>query len=250
MGPGHILFAHCFLDHRRAHAEDRCILRGGSPVESGAGCESCSGPLPHSVTGAACCCRDAKNRPSRSPTGSRHPAPGASGRSSAQRAVAAARTHTPESGPSSRVQIRTCGDKCPNATKPGRSRSSHRSGGCGRSHRCSVTRRLGMTGIFLSALASPARRVSAPRSAVATYLERELGFGRLVDYGVIVPRLQQLYEWSAHGVGSAGTARRLRRYRVSWAPGRGGLARRSRGPAWRAPSTRSRVGPGRRTCRP
>ena len=26
----------------------------------------------------------------------------------------------------------------------------------------------------------------------------ELSFGRLLDFGVIVPRLQQLYEWSAH----------------------------------------------------
>jgi hypothetical protein len=25
----------------------------------------------------------------------------------------------------------------------------------------------------------------------------ELGFGRLLDYGVIMPRLQRLYEWSA-----------------------------------------------------
>jgi hypothetical protein len=33
---------------------------------------------------------------------------------------------------------------------------------------------------------------------VGQYLSNELGFGRLLDFGVIVPRLQQLYEWSAH----------------------------------------------------
>jgi hypothetical protein len=32
---------------------------------------------------------------------------------------------------------------------------------------------------------------------VGSYLSDELSFGRLLDYGVIVPRLQQLYEWSA-----------------------------------------------------
>ena len=29
------------------------------------------------------------------------------------------------------------------------------------------------------------------------YLSDELSFGRLLDFGVILPRLQQLYEWSA-----------------------------------------------------
>jgi hypothetical protein len=42
------------------------------------------------------------------------------------------------------------------------------------------------------------------RDGVATYLDAELGFGQLVDYGVIVPRLQQLYEWSAHELGAPG----------------------------------------------
>ena len=32
----------------------------------------------------------------------------------------------------------------------------------------------------------------------------ELGFGRLLDYGLIVPRLQQLYEWSAHELAEPG----------------------------------------------
>jgi deazaflavin-dependent oxidoreductase (nitroreductase family) len=42
------------------------------------------------------------------------------------------------------------------------------------------------------------------RDDVATYLDAELGFGRLVDYGVIVPRLQQLYVWSARELGAPG----------------------------------------------
>ena len=61
--------------------------------------------------------------------------------------------------------------------------------------------RLGMTGIFLS-LSRVLPAEYPLRDGVATYLERELGFGRLVDYGVIVPRLQQLYEWSAQELGA------------------------------------------------
>jgi hypothetical protein len=45
----------------------------------------------------------------------------------------------------------------------------------------------------------PYRRAAALTGEVSNYLSNELGFGRLLDYGVIVPRLQQLYEWSAHG---------------------------------------------------
>jgi deazaflavin-dependent oxidoreductase (nitroreductase family) len=61
--------------------------------------------------------------------------------------------------------------------------------------------RLGMTGIFLS-LSRVLPAEYPLRDGVSTYLERELGFGRLVDYGVIVPRLQQLYEWSAQELGA------------------------------------------------
>ena len=39
---------------------------------------------------------------------------------------------------------------------------------------------------------------------VGSYLSDELGFGRLLDFGVIVPRLQQIYEWSAHELGEPG----------------------------------------------
>jgi hypothetical protein len=57
--------------------------------------------------------------------------------------------------------------------------------------------RFGMTGIFLQI-----SRVVPDRyplnDPVSSYLADELGFGRLLDFGIIVPRLQQLYEWSAH----------------------------------------------------
>lgn len=56
--------------------------------------------------------------------------------------------------------------------------------------------RLGMAGAFLSL-----RRVlpdSYPLDGeVATYLAAENRLGRMLDYGVIAPRLQALYEWSA-----------------------------------------------------
>jgi len=42
------------------------------------------------------------------------------------------------------------------------------------------------------------------RGSVQSYLGAELSFGRLVDYGMIVPRLQQLYEWSAHELAAPG----------------------------------------------
>jgi hypothetical protein len=32
---------------------------------------------------------------------------------------------------------------------------------------------------------------------IRTYVEAENSLGRLLDYGVILPRLQMLYEWSA-----------------------------------------------------
>ena len=56
--------------------------------------------------------------------------------------------------------------------------------------------RLGMAGVFLSL-----RRVLPNRypldSAVELYLAEEQRLGRMLDYAVIVPRLQRLYEWSA-----------------------------------------------------
>jgi len=56
--------------------------------------------------------------------------------------------------------------------------------------------RLGMTGIFLQ-LSRILPDEYPLRDGVGFYLDAELGFGRLVDFGVIVPRFQQLYEWSA-----------------------------------------------------
>ena len=56
--------------------------------------------------------------------------------------------------------------------------------------------RLGMAGAFLSL-----SRILPVRYPVAddlrTYVEAENNLGRLLDYGVILPRLEPLYEWSA-----------------------------------------------------
>jgi hypothetical protein len=60
--------------------------------------------------------------------------------------------------------------------------------------------RLGMAGVFLSL-----RRVLPDRYPLALDVERyvaaEQRLGRLLDYAVIVPRLQSLYEWSAQELG-------------------------------------------------
>ncbi|MDT5242685.1 MAG: hypothetical protein QOD36_61, partial [Mycobacterium sp.] len=56
--------------------------------------------------------------------------------------------------------------------------------------------RLSMTGIFLSL-----SRVLPDRyplgHEVAAYVAAERKVGQMLDYGLIAPRLQQLYEWSA-----------------------------------------------------
>jgi hypothetical protein len=56
--------------------------------------------------------------------------------------------------------------------------------------------RLGMAGTFLSLGRVLPRRYPATWP-IETYLDIERGFGRLLDYSVIGPRLQRLYEWSA-----------------------------------------------------
>jgi len=60
--------------------------------------------------------------------------------------------------------------------------------------------RLGMAGVFLSL-----RRVLPNRYPLALDVERyianEQRLGRMLDYAVIVPRLQRLYEWSAAELG-------------------------------------------------
>jgi len=63
--------------------------------------------------------------------------------------------------------------------------------------------RLGMTGIFLQ-LSRVLPDEYPLTGTVEAYLSDELGFGRLLDYGVIVPRLQALYEWSAQQLGAPG----------------------------------------------
>ena len=60
-----------------------------------------------------------------------------------------------------------------------------------------------MTGIFLQ-LSRVLPDEYPLTEEVGHYLSNELGFGRLLDYGVIVPRLQQLFEWSAHELSSPG----------------------------------------------
>jgi hypothetical protein len=63
--------------------------------------------------------------------------------------------------------------------------------------------RLGMAGAFLSL-----RRVLPQRYPLAqdveTYIADEHRFGRLLDYAVILPRLQRVYEWSAAELGEPG----------------------------------------------
>ncbi len=60
--------------------------------------------------------------------------------------------------------------------------------------------RLGMAGVFLSL-----RRVLPDRYPLALdvegYIADEQRLGRMLDYAVIVPRLQCLYEWSAEELG-------------------------------------------------
>jgi hypothetical protein len=63
--------------------------------------------------------------------------------------------------------------------------------------------RLGMTGIFLQ-LSRVLPSEYPLTGDVSHYLSNELGFGRLLDYGVIVPRLRQLFEWSARELGAPG----------------------------------------------
>jgi hypothetical protein len=63
--------------------------------------------------------------------------------------------------------------------------------------------RLGMAGIFIQ-LSRVLPDQYPLRDSVQAYLGRELGFGRLVDFGMILPRLQHLYQWSAHELGMPG----------------------------------------------
>jgi hypothetical protein len=57
--------------------------------------------------------------------------------------------------------------------------------------------RLGMTGIFLQ-LSRVLPDEYPLTGSVSSYLSDELGFGRVLDFGMIQPRLQRLYAWSAY----------------------------------------------------
>lgn len=63
--------------------------------------------------------------------------------------------------------------------------------------------RLGMTGIFLQ-LSRVLPDEYPLRESVQSYLKDELGLGRLLDFAVILPRLQQIYEWSAYELAAPG----------------------------------------------
>jgi hypothetical protein len=60
--------------------------------------------------------------------------------------------------------------------------------------------RLGMAGAFLS-LGRVLPDRYPPDLAVETYLAREHRLGRVLDYAVILPRTQRLYEWAAAELG-------------------------------------------------
>ena len=60
--------------------------------------------------------------------------------------------------------------------------------------------RLGMAGLFLSLRRVLPNRYPLARD-VERYIDEEQRLGRILDYAVIVPRLQRLYEWSAHDLG-------------------------------------------------
>jgi hypothetical protein len=69
--------------------------------------------------------------------------------------------------------------------------------------------RLGMAGIFLSL-----GRVLPDRYPISTdlevYLRDERGLGRMLDYAVIGPRLQRLYDWSAQELEHPGLSELIR----------------------------------------
>ena len=60
--------------------------------------------------------------------------------------------------------------------------------------------RLGMAGAFLSLRRVLPNRYPLPLDA-ERYIADEQRLGRMLDYAVIAPRLQRLYDWSAHELG-------------------------------------------------
>lgn len=65
--------------------------------------------------------------------------------------------------------------------------------------------RLGATGIFLSLSRVVPNRYPLGDD-VTPFVVGESGFGRLLDHGVIQPRLRALYDWSARDLGEPGLA--------------------------------------------
>jgi len=63
--------------------------------------------------------------------------------------------------------------------------------------------RLGMAGAFISLGRVLPDRYPLDRN-VETYLANEQRLGRLLDYSVIMPRIQHVYEWSAEELGEPG----------------------------------------------
>jgi hypothetical protein len=63
--------------------------------------------------------------------------------------------------------------------------------------------RLGMAGIFLSLSHVLPDEYPLTRE-VSSYVSDELSLGRLLDFGMIAPRLDQLYAWSARAIGAPG----------------------------------------------
>ena len=63
--------------------------------------------------------------------------------------------------------------------------------------------RLGMAGVFLSLRRVLPDRYPLERD-VESYVADEQRLGRFLDYAVIVPRLQRLYQWSARELGEPG----------------------------------------------
>ena len=69
------------------------------------------------------------------------------------------------------------------------------------SDRCSATPGSGWPALFLS-LVDVCCRIAYPLDdQVADHVAAEQHIGRMLDYAIIAPRLQQLYEWSAHELG-------------------------------------------------
>ena len=69
--------------------------------------------------------------------------------------------------------------------------------------------RLGMAGAFLSLGRVLPDRYPLARDLEA-YLDEERSLGRVLDYGVIAPRLQRLYDWSAQELGHPGLRELIR----------------------------------------